>query len=31
MSIHQVNPADHSGANRNLNNYVAKQVVAQAR
>ena len=30
MSIHQVNPADHSGANRNLNNYVAKQVVAQA-
>ena len=30
MSMHQVNPADHFGANRNLNNYVAKQVVAQA-
>ena len=30
MSIHQVNPADHFGVNRNLNNYVAKQVVAQA-
>ena len=28
--MHQVNPADHFGANRNLNNYVAKQVVAQA-
>lgn len=30
MSMHQVNPADHFGVNRHLNNYVAKQVVAQA-
>lgn len=30
MSIHQINPSDNSGATRNLNNYVAKQVVAQA-
>ena len=28
--MHQVNPADHFGVNRHLNNYVAKQVVAQA-
>lgn len=30
MPIYQINPSDNSGANRNLNNYVAKQVVAQA-
>lgn len=30
MSTYQTNPSDNSGANRNLNNYVAKQVVAQA-
>ena len=30
MSIYQINPSDNSGVTRNLNNYVAKQVVAQA-
>lgn len=30
MSNYHVNPSDNSGANRNLNNYVAKQVVAKA-
>lgn len=30
MSNHHIAPSDNSGATRNLNNYVAKQVVAQA-
>jgi energy-coupling factor transporter ATP-binding protein EcfA2 len=30
MSNYHVNPSDNSGTNRNLNNYVAKQVVAKA-
>ena len=30
MSNHHIDPSDNSGATRNLNNYVAKQVVAQA-
>ena len=30
MSNYHVNPSDNSGANRNLNNYMAKLVVAQA-
>lgn len=30
MSIYQINPSDNSGVNRNLNNYVANQVVRQA-
>jgi len=30
MSNYHVNPSDNSGANRNLNNYVAKQIVAKA-
>lgn len=30
MSNHHIDPSDNSGATRNLNNYVAKQVVKQA-
>lgn len=30
MSKHHIDPSDNSGGTRNLNNYVAKQVVAQA-